>query len=178
MRLLGADALGGVRAQSILYGDLRSFVAWRVLERRVLARRLQSAGVVLCVLSLPCVFRGASLRRCYLLAQPCGSLRRPRRDRGIASSPYSLLGFSSHPFVPPPLRYGDGGGGALRSYAALCLAAKGEGCCFAFAMGLLQLHLYPRACAQLHAQRVLAGGGAYAPLGGHALERAAAQLQL
>ena len=106
MRLLGADALGGVRAQSILYGDLRSFVAWRVLERRVLARRLQSAGVVLCVLSLPCVFRGASLRRCYLLAQPCGSLRRPRRIRGDCDFPLNPPWILLLPLETPPLRWG------------------------------------------------------------------------
>ena len=28
-------------------------------------------------------------------------LRRPRRARGIASSPYALLGFSYYPFVTP-----------------------------------------------------------------------------
>ena len=131
MRLLGADALGGVRAQSILYGDLRSFVAWRVLERRVLARRLQSAGVVLCVLSLPCVFRGASLRRCYLLAQPCGSLRRPRRIRGDCDFPLNPPWILLLPLETPPLRWGDGGGGALCSGVALCLVAKGDGCCVA-----------------------------------------------
>ena len=32
------------------------------------------------------------------------------------------------PLETPPLRYGDGGGGALRSGAALCLVAKGWGC--------------------------------------------------
>ena len=72
-------------------------------------------------------FAATSLRRCRRREPPCGSLRRPRRDRGIASSPYSLLGFSSHPFVPPPLRYGVGGGGAVRSYAALRRWGKGFG---------------------------------------------------
>ena len=52
---------------------------------------------MLCVLSLSCEFRGASLRRFGLRQQPCGCLRRPRRDTGIASSPYSLLGFSGTP---------------------------------------------------------------------------------
>ena len=77
-------------------------------------------GVLRCAAFCRCfaTFVAAFLHRFWLRQQPCGSLRRPRRDRGIASSPYSLLGFSSHPFVPPPLRYGDGGGGAVRSYAA------------------------------------------------------------
>ena len=48
---------------------------------------LQGVYVVLCVLPLLCGFRGAFLRRCCRRQQPCGSLRRPRRARGIASSP-------------------------------------------------------------------------------------------
>ena len=114
---------------------------------------------MLYVLSLPCGCAAAFLRRIWLRQQPCGSLRRPRRDRGIASSPYSLLGFSSHPFVPPPLRYGDGGGGAQRSYAALCLVAKGEGCCSAFFCFVAVIAAHPCAAFGCGSSRVAASGG-------------------
>ena len=46
---------------------------------------------------VPCSFGATFLRRCCRRDPPRGSLRRPRRDRGIASSPYSLLGFSGTP---------------------------------------------------------------------------------
>ena len=78
----------------------RSARGLEAAERRVLARRsalLQRDVVLLCVLPLPCGLRSAFLRRLWLRQQPRGSLRRPRRDRGIASSPYSLLGFSGTP---------------------------------------------------------------------------------
>ena len=68
--------------------------------RRVITRRSDVVArvcVLLCVLSLHCDIAAAFLRRCWLRQQPCGCLRRPRRDRGIASSPYSLLGFSGTP---------------------------------------------------------------------------------
>ena len=43
-------------------------------------------------------------------------LRRPRRARGIASSPYALLGFSYYPFVTPGTSCQGGGyGGGLLS---------------------------------------------------------------
>ena len=104
-------------------------------ERCVLTRRSAAVAKGLYVAlrsSVSLRFRGASLRRCWLRQQPRGSLRRPRRDRGIAISPYSLLGFSAHPFVPPPLRWGVGCGGARRSCAALCRCCKGCGWCSAF----------------------------------------------
>ena len=43
-------------------------------------------GAGRCVLQLLCGFCGESLRRLWLRQRPCGSLRRPRRIRGIAIS--------------------------------------------------------------------------------------------
>ena len=88
-------------------------------------------------------FAATFLRRFWLRQQPRGCLRRPRRDRGIASSPYSLLGFSSHPFVPPPLRYGVGGGRARRSGAARWRCFKGFRWLFAFFRCFTWLALSP-----------------------------------
>ena len=106
-------------------------------ERGVLTRRSAAVAFVgRCSAFFRCfaAFGAVFLRRCCRMEQPRGSLRRPRRDRGIASSPYSLLGFSSHPFVPPPLRCGVGGGRAVRSYAALCRWGKWFVCCSAFCL--------------------------------------------
>ena len=65
-------------------GGSSYLLRWGVLARRSAAEAWSFA--MLCVLPLLCGFWGASLRRWCLLAQPCGSLRRPRRDRGIAIS--------------------------------------------------------------------------------------------
>ena len=66
----------------------RSAEGLEAAGRCVLARRSAvGAKVLLCVLMLLNGLCGAFLRRCCLLAQPRGSLRRPRRARGIAISP-------------------------------------------------------------------------------------------
>ena len=54
--------------------------------------------LAICVLLLRCGFCGAFLRRLYLKALPCGCLRRPRRDRGIAISGSALCACA--PSVP------------------------------------------------------------------------------
>ena len=86
----------------------------------------------------------AFLRRFWLRQQPRGCLRRPRRDRGIASSPYSLLGFSGTPLYRRRSARG-GGGRALRFGAALCHCYKGL--CMVLCVLALLCSLAARACA-------------------------------
>ena len=102
----------------------------------------KGVGVLLCVLLLPCGFRGAFLRRfAVFAAHPCAAF-------GCVSSRVAASGGQGGPgglrFPPrpsldsplpletPPLRCGVGGGGARRSSAALCRWGKGHMCCSAF----------------------------------------------
>ena len=98
----------------------------------VLAPLLQRLGLLLFVLPLLCGLRGASLHRCLLRQQPRGSLRRPRRARGIAISPKALLGFSNYPLKRR--RSAEGLEAAERCVLMQrpAVVAKGDDCCFAF----------------------------------------------
>ena len=63
------------------------------------------------------------------------------------------------PLETPPLRWGDGGGGAVRSNAALCLVAMGEGCCFACGRCIAAFAAHPCAAYGCGSSHVAASGG-------------------
>ena len=81
----------------------RSAEGLEAAERSVLARRsalLQRIGWEWCFAFLRCLaaFAAHPCAAFWPRQQPCGSLRRPRRDRGIAISGYALCAFA--PSVP------------------------------------------------------------------------------
>ena len=63
------------------------------------------------------------------------------------------------PLETPPLRYGDGGGGALRFGAALCRRGKWFVCCFAFSRCLAGFAAHPCAACGCGSSLVAASGG-------------------
>ena len=99
------------------------------------------------------------MRRFWLRQLPCGSLRRPRRDRGIASSPYSLLGFSSHPFVPPPLRWGLEAAGRCALARRSAAVANGVGVDLRSSVALRLSWRLPCAADSCGSSLVAASGG-------------------
>ena len=63
------------------------------------------------------------------------------------------------PLETPPLRYGVGGGGALRANAALCRCCKGFVCCSTFLCCLAVLQRRSCAAFGCGSSRVAASGG-------------------
>ena len=104
-------------------------------ERRVLTRRFDVLGQG--------VLRGFAFYRCIaaFAARSCAAGACWRSlvaafggqggPGGLRFPPRPSLD-SPLPLETPPLRYGVGGGGALRSYAALCRCCKGFVWCFLF----------------------------------------------
>ena len=97
----------------------------QMARRSYAALRLVAKGfVLLCVLPLSC---GIAAHPCAAFG--CGSSRVAASGGqgglgGLRVPPRPSLD-SPLPLETPPLRYGVGGGGALRSGVALCLVAKG-----------------------------------------------------
>ena len=119
---------------------------------------LQGVRVLLCVLPLPCGLCGASLRRLWLWRSLVAASGGQGGIGGLRVPPTPSLD-SRVPLCTAAAPLGDGGGGAARSYAALCRRGKGCACCFAFCSCLAVC--VARSCAAVAggSHRVAASGG-------------------
>ena len=131
-------------------------------ERRVLTRRFDVLGQG--------VLRGFAFYRCIaaFAARSCAAGACWRSlvaasggqggPGGLRFPPRPSLD-SPLPLETPPLRYGVGGGGALRSYAALRLVAKGLGAAFRSFVALRLSRRRSCAAYGCGSSRVAASGG-------------------